>query len=213
MPKKRKRRRNNIVNFRPSGRASRVRSATGIISVPYHWGSGLFYTFRTHYGLLTLAALAGVYAWFNLWEGAASKLDVGAIVGRASVIDGDTLAIRGRRIRLHGIDAPESRQVCQDGNARDYRCGQKAALALADKIARQNVFCYPRGTDRYGRTIASCELEGEDLNGWLVSQGWAVAYTRYSSKYVPRETIARLARHGMWAGTFESPEDWRHRRR
>ena len=183
------------------------------MTVPYHFGRRLFFTIRKHYGLLALAALLAVYGWSNQRQVAASKLDSPAIVGRPSVIDGDTISIRGRRIRLHGIDAPESGQICQDATERDYRCGQKAALALDNKIARQNVYCYARDKDRYGRRIATCELNGEDLNGWLVSQGWAVAYRRYSVIYVAQEIVARVAGRGMWAGTFDAPENWRHRRR
>lgn len=86
------------------------------------------------------------------------------IVGRPSVTDGDTLVIQGTKIRLHGIDAPESAQTCQDGARKPYRCGQKAALALADKIGQGTVSCEPRDTDRYGRTVAVCRLGSEDLN-------------------------------------------------
>jgi hypothetical protein len=56
------------------------------------------------------------------------------IIGRASVIDGDTIEIRGQRIRLHGIDAPESSQTYKDADGRTYRCGQRAAFVLADRI-------------------------------------------------------------------------------
>ena len=74
--------------------------------------------------------------------------DAKPIVGRASVIDGDTLEVRGTRIRLHGIDAPESGQTCKDTAGQDYRCGQTAALALADRIGQGTVTCDPRETDR-----------------------------------------------------------------
>jgi endonuclease YncB( thermonuclease family) len=128
--------------------------------------------------------------------------------GRASVIDADTIDIRGERIRLHGIDAPESRQTCEaDGET--WRCGQQAALALADKIGTANVTCDDRGGDRYGRTIAVCRLGDLDLNGWLVAEGWALAYRHYSTDYVPQEDDARAASKGMWRGRFVPPWDWR----
>ena len=98
-----------------------------------------------------------------------------AIAGRASIIDGDTLEIHGTRIRLHGIDAPESGQSCFEGR-KQYRCGQRAALALANKIGRGTVSCTPKDRDRYGRVVAVCYSRGEDLNAWMVSQGWALAY-------------------------------------
>jgi endonuclease YncB( thermonuclease family) len=81
------------------------------------------------------------------------------IVGRASVIDGDTLEVRGTRIRLHSIDAPESAQVCKDADGKDYRCGQTAALAISDHIGKRFVTCDPRDTDRYGRVVAVCRAD------------------------------------------------------
>ncbi|WP_119419756.1 thermonuclease family protein [Desertibaculum subflavum] len=132
-----------------------------------------------------------------------------AISGRASVIDGDTLEIHGQRIRLHGIDAPESAQTCKDDRGGSHRCGQRAALALSNKIGERPVACAPRGTDRYQRIIAVCHLGGEDLNAWLVSVGWAIAYRRFSTDYVSHEDAAREAKRGLWAGTFTPPEEWR----
>lgn len=80
------------------------------------------------------------------------------ITGIASVTDGDSLEIRGTRIRLHGIDAPESRQLCMRATGQDWRCGQQAALALSDQIGRRCVSCVTRDIDRYGRTIAVCSM-------------------------------------------------------
>jgi len=85
------------------------------------------------------------------------------IVGVASVIDGDTLDIHGQRIRLHGIDAPESGQFCEK-EGKQYRCGQRAALALVDKIGRATVRCEQRDIDRYKRIVAVCSLGNVDLN-------------------------------------------------
>lgn len=131
------------------------------------------------------------------------------ITGQASVIDGDTITIHKIRIRFYGIDAPESRQLCQDGSGRDYRCGQRAALALSDKIARQIVHCTRRDIDRYGRMVAVCRAGGVDLNSWMVSRGWAIAYRRYATDYVGAEGEAESARRGLWAGSFLRPEEWR----
>ncbi|WP_336488279.1 thermonuclease family protein [Methylobacterium nigriterrae] len=142
-----------------------------------------------------------------------SALAAEPISGRASVTDGDTLVIRNTKIRLHGIDAPESAQVCQDAAGKDYRCGQKAALALADKIGEATVSCEPRDTDRYGRTVAVCQMGSENLNAWMVSEGHAIAYRRYSEDYVQAEGAARTRKRGIWAGTFEPPSDWRRARR
>lgn len=134
------------------------------------------------------------------------------ITGTASVIDGDTMEIHGQRIRLHGIDAPESAQLCER-DARTYRCGQKASLALADLIGRQRVRCAQKDVDRYGRIVAECFLGNSSLNAWMVAQGWAVAYRRYSRDYVDEEDAAREAGRELWSGAFVLPWDWRRGKR
>ncbi|MEX2453683.1 MAG: thermonuclease family protein [Rhodospirillaceae bacterium] len=130
------------------------------------------------------------------------------IVGQASVIDGDTLDIHGARIRFHGIDAPESGQSCSAAG-KAWRCGQQAALALSDRIGKKVVSCAPKDRDRYGRVVAVCSAGGEDLNGWMVAEGWALAYRQYSSDYVSREQAASIAKLGIWRGEFVPPWDWR----
>ena len=134
------------------------------------------------------------------------------LTGQASIIDGDTIEIHGQRIRLFGIDAPESRQTCEAAG-QTYRCGQQAALVLADHIGQQTVACEPQDTDRYGRIVAICRGTGEDLNGWMVAQGWALAYRQYSMVYVSQETAAHAAGLGIWRGAFTAPWDWRHGQR
>ncbi|MCJ2135607.1 thermonuclease family protein [Methylobacterium sp. J-026] len=142
-----------------------------------------------------------------------SALAAEPITGRASVTDGDTVVIRDVRIRLHGIDAPESAQSCNDAAGKSYRCGQRAAFALADWIGEAPITCEPRDTDRYGRTVAVCRKGGEDLNAWMVREGHAIAYRRYSSDYVLLETEARAAKRGIWAGAFDEPAEWRRGKR
>ena len=131
------------------------------------------------------------------------------IAGTATVIDGDTLEIHDQRIRLFGIDAPESGQTCTDANGTSYRCGQRAALALADRIGRKPVACEHHGTDRYGRIIAICRQGAVDLNLWMVANGHALAYRRYSTDYAAQEDMARHNKRGLWAGNFVPPWDWR----
>jgi endonuclease YncB( thermonuclease family) len=134
------------------------------------------------------------------------------IVGKASVIDGDSIEIHGQRIELHGIDAPESAQICAV-NGKQSRCGQQAANALADRIGEQTVTCDPKDVDQYKRVVAVCRAGGEELNGWMVSQGMALAYRQYSTKYVRQEKKAAKEKTGIWRGWFIKPWDWRRGRR
>ncbi len=134
------------------------------------------------------------------------------IVGRASVVDGDTIEVHGQRIRLFGIDAPESAQLCL-ADDRHWRCGQQAALALDERVAGRPVVCTEKDRDRYGRIVAVCRAGDLDLNAWLVAEGWALAYRRYSTDYLDEEATASTARKGIWRGTFVPPWDWRRGRR
>lgn len=131
------------------------------------------------------------------------------IAGRASVIDADTIEIHGQRIRLHGLDAPEGRQRCLMPDGSPWRCGQKGSLALSDYLGAATVTCQRVDTDRYGRMVARCSVRGVDVGQWLVSQGWAMAYKRYSKAYVTDEHSARMAKRGIWVGTFQPPWEWR----
>lgn len=131
------------------------------------------------------------------------------IAGQATVIDADTIEIHGERVRLNGVDAPESRQECERADGSSYRCGKDAAFALSDFIARGTVFCERRGVDRYKRTIAACQVRGQDIGSWLVRSGHALAFRRYSRDYVSDEVVAQAAKAGVWQGRFVPPWDWR----
>jgi endonuclease YncB( thermonuclease family) len=136
-----------------------------------------------------------------------------SLSGQADVVDVDTIAIRGEkaRIRLYGVDGPESQQTCNDASGTRYLCGSKAADALASIIGRNGrVSCKEQDRDRYGRIVAICEANGWDIAGELIRQGWAVEYTQYSDgRYSDEEEEARRAKRGLWAGTFVKPWDWR----
>lgn len=131
-----------------------------------------------------------------------------AITGSARVIDGDTLKIGTTTIRLFGIDAPEGKQSCKRDGI-DWLCGQEAAKALREHVAGRDLSCEARDRDRYKRVVAVCSIEGEDVNRWLVVEGWALAYRQYSKAYVIDEETARDARRGLWAGEFKKPWEWR----
>jgi endonuclease YncB( thermonuclease family) len=134
--------------------------------------------------------------------------EVVTITGRASVVDGDTVEIHGARIRLFGIDAVESGQWCRK-DGKPWLCGKDSAFALADKIGETPITCSGDEFDRYSRLIARCSLNGEDLGGWMVENGWAVAFRRYSEIYVEQENRAREKRIGLWSGEFQMPWEWR----
>ncbi|MXX87937.1 MAG: thermonuclease family protein [Boseongicola sp. SB0677_bin_26] len=131
------------------------------------------------------------------------------LYGPVRVIDGDTIEIQRQRIRLHGIDAPESAQECSDARGRSYRCGQAATQALASLVRGASVNCQIRDKDRYGRLVAVCRRGGVDLNASMVRQGHALAYRQYGTDYVSHETAARTRKLGVWQGRFTMPWDWR----
>ena len=115
--------------------------------------------------------------------------------GQASVIDGDTLEIHGTRIRIFGIDAPESDQLCRNEESEFYRCGQKASNALFDFIARRPVECIEVDRDRYGRAVSVCTVAGIDLAGWMVGNGHALDWPKYSKgNYAAAQVVAILTR-------------------
>jgi endonuclease YncB( thermonuclease family) len=132
------------------------------------------------------------------------------LVGQASIIDGDTLEIHGTRIRLWGIDAPESSQSCRGEDSLQYRCGAKAANDLDVFVARRPVSCQPRDLDRYGRTVAACSVGDVDLGDWLVRNGLALDWPQYSKgRYGDAQRDAEHAGRGMWAGSYVEP--WLYR--
>ncbi len=135
------------------------------------------------------------------------------LTGMPTVLDGDTLELHGTRIRLYGIDAPESAQLCSRNGA-PWQCGQAAALALSDFINGATVECRPVDVDRHGRVVAICTKGKIEVNDWLARQGWALDYTRYSGgAYRRAEAEARAARRGLWVAEFEPPWQWRRRAR
>lgn len=134
------------------------------------------------------------------------------VSGPARVVDGDTLEVRGTRIRLHGIDAPESEQRCRTGGRR-WPCGGEATRALARRIGGRPVACEERDRDRYGRVVAVCRVGAADVNAWMAAEGWAFAYRKYSRRYVAEEAAAKAARRGIWRGEVVAPWDWRKGKR
>ncbi len=142
---------------------------------------------------------------------APSEQSGATISGRAKALDGDSLQVAGERIRLFGIDAPESRQQCRDARGLDYPCGRAATRALA-ALTGARVSCTLVTHDRYARDVATCTANGRDLGEAMVRAGHALDYARHSGgRYAEAEKEARAASRGIWAGTFEEPEAWRRR--
>ncbi len=132
--------------------------------------------------------------------------------GPTRIVDGDTLEIGSRPIRLHGIDAPETAQRCQLPKG-VWDCGTEAANALAKLVDGHVVHCRGSAFDQYGRLIAVCSTEAEpDINASLVLQGLAWAYTKYSRDYVGQEDLARHKASGIWQSATQPPWEYRKRR-
>jgi endonuclease YncB( thermonuclease family) len=150
--------------------------------------------------LLAVAILAaGLLVALRIGDVAALQIE-----GDAFVHDGDTLTAAGQRVRLLGLDAPEIGQRCaREGG--DYACGAAARDALRQMVAGRRVECVGWRRDRYNRLLATCRVDGRDLNAALVRQGWAIAYGDFDAE----ERDARRERRGVWAGDFDRPADWR----
>ncbi len=142
------------------------------------------------------------------------------VTGFAAVRDGDTLVLQGPAfpdapkprvvvfITLDDIDAPEADQICQL-NGEPWECGHAATRALRAKIAANPVTCDGGSNDRNNRLRATCYVKGENLNRWMVLNGWALAARLYSTTYLVEERWAKKHRMGLWEGEFATPWEWR----
>ena len=151
-------------------------------------------------GLLTVILVITLILGVRIFD--ATRFDM--LQGRPMIIDGDSLVLAGRRVRLLGLDAPELAQMCQAGGS-DKACGTMARRALREIIGGQVVHCEIDGEDRYERLLARCFLGGGDIGDMLVGAGWAVA----TDDYALSEADARAAGAGIWSMQFMEPADWR----
>lgn len=129
-----------------------------------------------------------------------------------TVVDGDSLEIGGRRVRLVGIDAPEYLQSCEDSTGKSYMCGQSAKAYLQDLIEKgheqgEKLKCTVEGIDQYKRSLSVCKIGNVNLNLEMVKAGYAVSYK--SETYKPAEKHAKQSRKGIWQGKFMRPELFR----
>src|ERR1700722_19545974 len=182
----------------PSGPSSVARSAphSGAIVLslrmrPFH----MFMKFLLALPLLLLPAMAAA----------------ADITGIPKIREGDQITIGTSRIRLGGIDAPSVDQLCLNNSGERWTCGVAARDELIKHVGNKSWSCHVVQTDRRGRQIARCEVDGEDIQKWMVKSGWALAYVRFSHDYDADEKAARDAKAGMWQGAFIAPWDWRVR--
>ncbi|QPM89204.1 thermonuclease family protein [Pseudooceanicola algae] len=128
-----------------------------------------------------------------------------SVTGAARVVDGDTLDIAGTKIRLFGIDAPESAQSCNG-----LPCGQQSTAFMQRITSGRQITCTGAEYDAYDRLLAHCFAGKVDLGGTMIANGHAMAFVRYSRDYLPLEDEARAAGRGLWArGTPQTPWDFR----
>ena len=147
--------------------------------------------------LVLFAALTAGIVWLDDRSGT-------KITGSARVIDGDSLVVGGKQLRLMGIDAPELRQECKL-NQRPWRCGTAARSALRELVSGRQIECRTKGLDRYQRRLAICSTDGIEVNSHMVETGWAVDFGGYASE----EGLARRNKVGLWRGEFQFPSEWR----
>jgi endonuclease YncB( thermonuclease family) len=164
-------------------------------------------TFRSFRAWALLAILAALAFWL---ERQGSETIAGPSGRGIHVIDGDSLRIDGREIRLAGIDAPEYRQTCNDEKGAAWPCGKDARAALERLVQSGDVSCKTALEDRYGRALAGCRAGGSDLAEALARQGWAEgAHDRRFKEPSAAIAEAKRARRGIWRGGHSHPAEWR----
>ena len=174
----------------------------------------MFYTKKK---LVILIIISSIF--FILTYNDVRSENINKISGFAKVVDGDTIKINSKKIRLYGIDAPEKKQKCKKtyltisfmSFTKDYMCGEVSTQKLIKKINKQKLNCNIIDVDRYKRLIGECFKRNINLNSWMVSNGYAVAYRKYSKKYVSDEINAKNNKLGIWQGKFEMPWDYRRK--
>ena len=133
-----------------------------------------------------------------------NTLSKNIIYGKGRIVDGDTIHIGQKKIRLHGIDAPENEQGCTYQN-KNWNCGLESKKFLLNLTANKTISCESSGKDKYKRYIAICFIDNLNINKIMVKTGWAIAYRYYSTDYINEENFAQKNKLGIWRGEFEEP--------
>ena len=129
--------------------------------------------------------------------------------GTVRVIDGDTLDVGGARVRIHGIDAPEVGQMCTTRQGAEFACGAFVRDEVRRRYEGAYATCQQMDMDRYGRVVGKCFVNGQDIGGTIVAQGYAEAYRQFSMDYDLAEKNAQVLGLGLWAGNMQSPAEFR----
>ncbi len=160
--------------------------------------------------ILTLILAGGIYTVMRSVDVPAPDADVW---GSAHVYDGDTFTVAGIKIRLFGVDAPEMGQSCQMPDGSDWACGRWSRDQVRRILAGQNLHCVKQTYDRYGRMVARCYLEGQDLAQMLVRGGIVFFYASFSRDYIAVEKTAAVAGRGLWVAKVVPPAEFRRAKR
>jgi endonuclease YncB( thermonuclease family) len=161
---------------------------------------------RSVFALLELRCLLALVILMRLVD----CVSAATLSGKADIVDGDTIKVGGIAVRLDGIDAFETEQTCEQAG-KSYACGKEATKTLASLISGRVVQCEVARKDKYDRSLGECSVAGTELSRAMVREGWALAFVKYSNRYVADEKAAKAAKAGAWAGSFMKPWDWRLR--
>jgi endonuclease YncB( thermonuclease family) len=140
----------------------------------------------------------------------ACSIQAADVVGIPHITDADTVEINATKIRLEGIDAPETDQLCLNAKGERWTCGIEARDRLIERAAGKMWTCHVHGNDRYKRALGTCAVGGDNIQQWMVVNGWALSFVRYSHQYDPDQETARKMKAGLWGGAFIAPWDWRN---
>ena len=159
---------------------------------------------------LLVALVSGIGLPTDLMGSAPREQDWSALGPEVRVVDGETLRLGDRTVRLAKVEAPERGERCADAEGSWFDCGAAAAEALSRLVNGRSVVCLVSGRDRFGRGLGQCKAGGAELNAGLVQTGWALA-PEGDPALLQLEADARRAARGLWAGGFTRPEEWRRR--
>jgi endonuclease YncB( thermonuclease family) len=167
------------------------------------------YATRQGAALAIAGAASALLLLITYARGSAPPDGDGLITGAVRVVDGDTLVVGGVRVRLEGIDAPEADQTCGRADGGAWACGREATERLSMLVSGRNVTCAPKGLDKYSRVLGRCYAGDIEINAYMVRNGLAWAFVRYSQEYVEIEAEARRQAMGIWQGPAQPAWEYR----